>query len=234
MSFQKSSSTLRSRLHLGEIHPALLIGIIAIALVILAIALFALFSLFNSPTFAVSKADEEFSEEQDMGQTDSENGSSASIEETTQPISQICVHVGGCVINPGVYFLDESSRVFDAIQAAGGFAEDAATDSINLARILSDGEQIIVPNYDQVQSDIAVTTAPSQEQTIEEGNSLININTADATLLQTLNGIGEATAAKIIAYREENGAFSTIEDIKNVSGIGDKKFENIKDDICVN
>ncbi len=236
MSFQKSSSTLHSRLHLGEIHPALLVGIIVIAVVILS---FALFSLSNSQTFAVSKTDTEQIEESESGQGESSDELSQSIEENTPVVSTICVHVGGCVINPGVYYLDENSRVVDAINAAGGFAEDAARDAINLARLLTDGEQVIVLNNEQVQSDASAATAtePSQAQsndTQEAQSRLININTADSTQLQTLNGIGEATAAKIIAYREENGAFSSIEDIKLVSGIGDKKFENIKDYICVN
>lgn len=133
----------------------------------------------------------------------------------------------------------------------GGVREDAYTDDINLAYKLEDGMKIYIPTKQEKESantiDTSRTTEAESESYIttssgvvvnsEESESIqsskVNINTATQTQLETLSGIGPSTAAKIIAYREENGKFTKIEDIKNVSGIGESKFEKIKDDIVV-
>lgn len=143
--------------------------------------------------------------------------------------ASIYVHVTGAVVNPGMYELSQGSRVQDAITAAGGFSEDAFDQSINLARELTDGEQIVVGST----ADQSTTTTESGTQSAATATGKVNINLADAETLMTLDGIGEATAAKIIAYRDANGSFATIEEIKEVSGIGDKKYEAIKDSITV-
>lgn len=143
--------------------------------------------------------------------------------------ASIYVHVTGAVVNPGMYELSQGSRVQDAITAAGGFSEDAFDQSINLARELTDGEQIVVGST----ADQSTTTTESGTQSAATATGEVNINLADAETLMTLDGIGEATAAKIIAYRDANGSFATIEEIKEVPGIGDKKYEAIKDSITV-
>ena len=131
----------------------------------------------------------------------------------------VCVHVKGEVVAPGYYELEYGSRVKDALIFAGGETSTADLSSINIARSLVDGEEIVVPKY----------FVPGSENK----SLLININTADMYQLCKLDGIGEALATDIINYRNENGSFKKIEDIKKVKGIGDSKFEKIKNDICV-
>lgn len=171
--------------------------------------------------------------------------------------ARICVHVDGAVRAPGVYALDAGARVADAVQAAGGLAGDASSTAVNLAQVLEDGQQIVVPTEAEVAEGAAVGVAGGDGGAGSSGGGAggtggsanagssaassgggmaaakVNINTASAAELITLSGIGEATAAKIIAYREANGRFAAIEDIKLVSGIGEKKFEALRDAICV-
>ena len=146
----------------------------------------------------------------------------------------VTVHVVGEVNTPGVVTLEEGSRIIDAINAAGGKTEDADLSKINLAYIIEDGIQIYVPS-------ITETTSLSEESEkeikyITDGpgeDVIVNINTANIEKLQTLPGIGESIAQKIIDYRNENGKFKAIEELKNVSGIGESKYNNIKDKISV-
>ena len=170
-----------------------------------------------------------------------------SSEKKDEESEKIIVHIMGAVKNAGVVELNENSRISDAIDAAGGITEDADMSKINLAYMLEDGMKIIIPsindktNEQETTDDSYITTDSGQttEKNIsnksesKSKNELININKASQTELETLPGIGASTASKIIAYRDENGKFSKIEDIKNVSGIGDSKYETIKKLICV-
>lgn len=163
----------------------------------------------------------------------------------TSPSSpaEIVVHVSGEVRNPGVYKLPGNSRVNDAIAAAGGPTSEADLDSINLAAFLEDGEKIILPKKVplEVNSVLPESTVPEEEdfvdqtqrQTSSSEKSKININTCTQADLESLPGIGSVLAQRIIDYRKANGGFKDIEEIKEVSGIGDKKFEAIKDLITV-
>jgi len=130
---------------------------------------------------------------------------------------RIYVHVLGAVASPGLYELPEGSRAVDAIASAGGFARKADEAAVNLARFVTDGEQIIVPV-------IGATTASTGP-----GSGLININSADATALETLPRIGPAMSARIIAWREANGRFTSVDDLKKVTGIGEATFAGLKD-----
>ena len=146
----------------------------------------------------------------------------------------IFVEVGGEVKKPTVVELSEGSRVADAIEAAGGVTENADLTEINRAAFVSDGEKIFVP----AAAESLAAEGGSQDMSGVSGGNLysdgkININTADSDKLQELNGVGPVTAEKIISYRNENGRFKSIEDIKNVSGIGEKTFEKFKDKIRV-
>ena len=153
----------------------------------------------------------------------------------------VVVHVIGEVNNPGVVTLPEGSRIIDAINMAGGKTEEADLSKINLAYIVEDGTQIYIPrineNLNQVNliSDGAGIGVIINDSDVEENKVevKVNINTANKEKLETLPGIGETTAQKIIDYRESNGKFKTIEDIKNVSGIGEAKYESLKDKITV-
>lgn len=162
-------------------------------------------------------------------------------EETTDT-EKIVVHIMGAVKNEGILELNEGARVSDAINSAGGLAEDADMSKINLAYVLEDGVKIRIPSINDEPTEEYITTdgveiVESSSQTTQNGGNsksgLININTANETELDSLPGIGPSIAAKIINYREENGDFASIEDIKNVNGIGDSKFEELKDLICV-
>ncbi|MCM1535606.1 MAG: helix-hairpin-helix domain-containing protein [Clostridium sp.] len=140
---------------------------------------------------------------------------------------QIFVHVCGCVVSPGVVELPQGSRVSDALQAAGGFTEDAETSYVNLAAKVEDGEKLYFPSVEESEE--------LQAQTLDgqTGTGLVNINTAGADALCTLSGIGEARAGDIIAYREENGPFQSKEDIMKVPGIKENAYKKICDNITV-
>lgn len=160
---------------------------------------------------------------------DDDTGSGS--EETTSEM--LCVHVCGAVNNSGVYYLEAGSRVHEAVEMAGGFTQDAAEEYINLAQELEDGQQVYIPTLEEaLEQGLSAGSSASSSGT-DSSDGLININTATSEQLQTLSGIGESKAAAIISYREENGDFGSIEDIKNVSGIGDSTYEKIKDYITV-
>jgi len=134
----------------------------------------------------------------------------------------VMVHICGCVANPGVYAVLEGSRVYEVIELAGGFLPEAAESYLNLAQPVSDGQKLVVPSVDEVESDRYGQIADDTE------DGLININTADKERLMTLPGIGETRAEAIIAWREQNGDFQTPEDIMQVSGIKTAAYEKIK------
>jgi competence protein ComEA len=131
--------------------------------------------------------------------------------------SVIYVHILGQVAHPGLYALRDGDRGVDIVAAAGGFTETADPAGINLARFLTDGEQIVVPAVGEV---VASTGA---------GDGLVNLNTADAAALDTLPRIGPALAERILAWREKNGPFASVEDLLDVPGIGDAILEGLRD-----
>lgn len=158
----------------------------------------------------------------------------ASAKAETTVSTNIFVDIGGEVVNPMLAELPEGSRVENAIQLAGGLTENADLTSINRAEFLEDGEKIFIPAKIEGDSVSADTQVPvTDTAAAASSNGKVNINTADSAGLQTLNGVGPSTAQKIIDYRTSSGRFKTIEDLKNVSGIGDKTFEKLKDYICV-
>ncbi len=139
------------------------------------------------------------------------------------------VYISGEVVNPGVYDISTGDRIDDIINYAGGVTEEANITYINLAEIVTDEQHIIIPNDEQVSESTTVNGNTNSNTT----SSKININKASVSELTQLNGVGEATAKSIVEYRETNGKFNSIEDIKKVSGIGDKTFEKFKDQIDV-
>ncbi|MCF0144182.1 MAG: ComEA family DNA-binding protein [Firmicutes bacterium] len=150
-------------------------------------------------------------------------------------VATIFVDIGGAVNNPMLAELPEGSRVEDAIVAAGGIRNDADLTNINRADFLEDGEKIYIPILPVSEGDTIEggDNAAASASAGTAGTGKVNINTADSTALQTLNGVGPATAEKIIDYRNSNGRFKKTEDLKNVSGIGDKTYEKLKDDITI-
>ncbi len=169
----------------------------------------------------------------------------------------VTVYVCGAVRSPGVYSLDEGKRTVDAVNAAGGFTEDAGYEYLNLASKIYDGEKLYIPTVREIEDALAdgngiygaevnITTCSPGIGTLDRnanaentsGNStspdgLVDINSASKETLMTLPGIGESKADKIIAYRQANGGFSSIEDIMLVGGIKEGLFNKVKDRICV-
>lgn len=166
----------------------------------------------------------------------SENKTNVEIQEDL-----VIIHITGSVKNPGIVKLKYGSRIEDAIEAAGGLTENADITNVNLAYVLDDGVKIRIPSItDEKNGDEQILEDGSGENIIEETNMTfgastkeVNINKATETELQSLPGIGASLASRIIEYRNQNGKFSKIEDIKNVNGIGDSKYDNIKDFITV-
>lgn len=158
--------------------------------------------------------------------------------------NKIIIYITGAVANEGIYELDENSRIADAIDKAGGITEEANINNINLAFVLEDGVKIYIPkkgdNSNEIKDDTN-TYISKRSDNIElaqstknnNTNNKVNINTANQTELETLPGIGASIATKIISYRNKNGKFINIEDIKKVNGIGESKYEKIKDLIKV-
>lgn len=143
--------------------------------------------------------------------------------------NDIFVHIEGAVAKPGVYKLEGEVRIYEAVEAAGGLTEEADTTKINMAVKLADEAFVYIPAKGEEALEGIVTSQLTSAP--QEGK--ININTADGKTLERLKGIGEVLAARIIEYRDTYGPFKNIEDIKNVSGIGESKFNSIKDDITV-
>lgn len=155
-------------------------------------------------------------------------GTEEDIECTSQDVllqPKIIVFVCGEVNKPGVYELNADCRLFEAVEAAGGMTENADKNYQNLARIVQDGEQIIIPDKE--------SSVSGDKASMNKQSKLININNADVKELTSISGIGESRATAIIMYREQHGKFKRIEDIKNVDGIKDSLFQKIKDQITV-
>lgn len=151
-------------------------------------------------------------------------------------INLIKIHIIGEIKNPGIIEITEGSRIADAIEKAGGVTKEADVSKVNLAYVLQDGQKIHIPNKNDEGIEYVEETAGNNvivEDKTSKKESKIDINTATQTELETLSGIGPSTALKIINYRKENGKFNSIDEIMNVSGIGEAKYESIKDYICV-
>ena len=141
--------------------------------------------------------------------------------------SSILVHVAGEVRRPGVYEFGEGDRVIDAIDAAGGVRGDAALDELNLAAPLTDGSQVLVPGRSAAPAPVGEGSATSGAA--DATTAKINVNTADAAELEELPGIGEVLSQAIVDYRAENGPFSSVDELEDVSGIGPSILEDVRD-----
>ena len=163
-------------------------------------------------------------------------------EKNVENENTIIIHITGSVKKPGIVKLKEGSRIEDAIEEAGGLTENADITKVNLAYIVEDGTKIKIPSSsDEEIGDEEIIDNRSGENIIVEentissnkNNQIVNINKATEKEFQSLPGIGPLLASKIVEYRSQKGKFESIEDIKNVTGIGSSKYENIKDLITV-
>ena len=162
----------------------------------------------------------------------------ASVTMTPAPLTceeakpEIVIYLCGAVKTPGIYVLPEESRLYEAVAMAGGLLPEADEAYHNLARKITDGERIYILSREETKALTAeVKTSGEEGKTVSD--ALLNLNTATAEQLTSLSGIGEAKAAAIVEYRSKVGKFKSVEEIKNVSGIGDAMFERIKDKITV-
>lgn len=223
-------------LNLTTKQKILIVGAVTVILIIIFVLIYKYYYDGSEPIItentsanqmnAINESTEETTSESKFGKTTKEK--------------TITLHVIGEVISPGVITLKEGARIVDAISACGGKTDNADLTKINLAYVLEDGVQVYIPRIDDNMENIEYIRDDAGENVIidaviqEDTKQIkVNINTANSEKLQTLPGIGEAMAERIILYRETNGEFITIEDIKNVSGIGDSKFEKIKEYIVV-
>ncbi|MCM1184070.1 MAG: ComEA family DNA-binding protein [Roseburia sp.] len=151
--------------------------------------------------------------------------------------AEVYVHICGAVNVPGVYAVPADSRLFEVVALAGGLAAEADETSLNLAHTVADGQQIVVLTREETAALAERGLYPAETADVAsggaQGSGLVNINTASVAELTAISGIGESRAQAIVAYREQNGGFRTIEDIKRVDGIKDGLFSKIKDKITV-
>lgn len=192
----------------------IIIGIIAI--LIFFIIIYFVFTNMNNIEY-------EFSE------NEMPENNQVAIEEVTK--NEIIVHIAGAVNHEGIVKTEEGSRIADIIEKAEGLKEDASLKNINLAYIVEDGQKIYIPTIEEENE--KKEEINDEYEVYDKSFSKININTASKSDLEKLSGIGASTAENIINYRKENGKFESIEEIKNVSGVGNSKYLQIKDEICV-
>ena len=208
----------------------IIIGII-VAVIVIVIGIYGFFTMQNEETMInlnemlISGNEEQINQEVNEIQSKDE-------------IANIVVHITGEVKKTGVLTLPEGARIADAIESAGGATKEADLDSINLAYILEDGQKIYIPNQKDKENNeqkqyITIESGDNinvENNSTEKGaNEKVNINIANQSELETLPGIGPSLASRIIEYREQNGKFNSVEELKNIKGIGDAKFEDLKD-----
>jgi len=152
----------------------------------------------------------------------------ATSSEPAEPLApaEVKVYLSGAVANPGVYTVQSGGRIIDVLEMAGGALGDADLERVNLAAYVSDAQQIQIPREGE-------ELPPEASGAASAAAKLININMATAAELQALPGFGPVMSERVVDYREKNGAFEKIEDIKRVSGVGDKRFEQIEGLIAV-
>ncbi len=193
--------------------------------------------------YAVMSNNSEYEEQDILEPNTIENKIENKIEDNIENEKRkIVIHITGQVKNSGLVYLDEGARIADAIKEAGGSTKDAALDKVNLAYVLEDGQKIYIPNKNEKISEIQYIITDSGENVLKDtgkesnvkgGIKKVNINSANQEELETLPGVGPALAVRIIEYRNSNGKFEKVEDVQNVKGIGDSKFTNIKEYICI-
>ena len=224
----------------------LIIGVIVIAVIIFMIINLGKIKEFeNKDNDKITNVESSINTENDKSEENKEQKDDNSKEQIVNG-GGIFVHIDGYINNPGVYEIKENDRIKTLIDKAGGFKEGYSIKNINLAAKLSDGDKIYIPSVSEEKNsennnNININSsgkgqnvkADRNNVSIMKNNSKININTANISELKQITGIGESTANKIIDYRENVGKFKKIEDIKEVKGIGDAKYESLKNKITI-
>ena len=217
--------------------------ILSVVLIIALIIGFAIYTMVNNnKNSELTIADMLVSNEADVNENQAkDNAVDVNNENLQEETEKKAVHIIGEVNKPGIIYLEEGARINDAIEEAGGETKEADLAQVNLAYVLQDGQKIYIPNKKE-----KITTYIIQESgnngVVEENsntneskgeNEKVNINTASQSELDGLPGIGDSIAQRIIDYREQNGNFKSIEELKEVKGIGEAKFEEIKDRVTI-
>ena len=207
-------------------------AIIACMALVAGLAIYGLFGLRGASGVTVSRNEGAALEEPPSTEAEKAGDGDTSAQNEASP-ARLIVHVDGAVANPGVYVLEGSDeRINDAVELAGGLTDDADTTGVNLAAPVADGEKVYVPHEGEEPTQTGEAQAAGTA-TPEQDTGLVNINTAGPEELTQLNGVGEKTAAAIIEERETNGPFASVDDLMRVSGIGEKKLEKMRGQICV-
>ena len=215
-----------------------IIGLVIITIIIFIVSIF-LYKQKSSNAFKEEYMTEIFEEESNdnMEYTETLEEDTTTINEDSIDRNKIIVEIKGEVAKPDVYQLEEGSIIKDLIDMAGGVTEEADLSRINRAEELLNHELIIIGNInDETESSVVQNSSVSSGNSTDndsKSSTLININTADLEQLKEITGIGNIKAQSIIDYREANGGFKSLEELKNVDGIGDKTFEKIKDQITL-
>ena len=209
---------------------ARIIAIFVLGVVFLAFSLF-LYYKNKSKVFKDEYMNNIYAESESENETvnSSVNVSSTNLDTENQKKSLIIVEIKGEVKNPDVYEIEDGSIIRDLINLAGGLTSEANTDGINRAEKLRGNQLIVIPN----KSDISSGSVINQNASITNNSSVININTAPLEELKKITGVGDVKAQSIIDYRDKNGGFKSIEELKNIDGIGSKTFEKIKDQVGI-
>lgn len=219
MSFERDFRSVRSRLHLTQTSKKAVVFTACLCVGVIVLAVVNLAGSFQAAELVV--------EPQDAVAASTADGSAEAGElDESSAAASVVVHVGGAVASPGVYELPVGSRVQDGVDAAGGFAADADVDSVNCARVLTDGEQVVIARISPEGESAA------GEAAADGGSGKVNVNVASVEELDELKGVGPATAEAIVSYREENGPFSSAEDLLEVPGIGESKLEGMRDQVA--
>lgn len=236
MPFIESAFSAQARANATQVPKPVVAVIVVLAVAVVALGASNISAIGASDKLVVSNE----AEPQSVGDAASDDSADAAGQPTEgdaqaaaaeQAQTEVVVYVSGAVAAPGVYRFGADARVDDAVAAAGGMLPEAQQGAVNLARPLQDGEQIAVPYLGEAAPVQEQPAAPVDAAAAQPG--LVNINTASAAELETLPGVGPATAEKIVASREAEGPFASVEDIKRVSGIGDKKYEALADLVTV-
>lgn len=259
MAFLDDVDGLRTKIHASGVPRPVLVGVAVLAIVVVVLVAWnavgalqaagaAKFEIeragASTDAAGSARADAEENDASGEGGGDPANEETAgtNVDGSDGDSNTVFVHVAGAVAAPGVYEVASGARVQDAIDAAGGFAAEAAQDSVNRARTVRDGEQILVPTVEESQGPVDSASGQSGAPAASAAGAMsgagapgakVNINQASAEELDALPGVGPSTAAKIIADREANGPFSEISDLMRVSGIGEKKYEQLSSLITV-
>ena len=224
--------TLRQRLRRAAGVPAAAAAVVFVAIVLVSVATVWLWPHAIAADEGRGSESALFSEQPGAASGAASNGAPAEAAAEPLQAGSVFVHVVGEVREPGVYELEAGSRVSAALDAAGGSTEAAVLSGINLARVLADGEQIVVPDAESAAATTTTPAAPGAGSGSSPG-SPVNLNTADAAALETLPRVGPALAARIIDWRNVNGRFASVEQLLDVSGIGQKTFEQLRELVTV-